>query len=41
VTVAQGTIEMTFDTYGHLMPGGREQARDAADVYLAQGTSPA
>jgi hypothetical protein len=25
---------MTFDQYGHLMPGSREQARELVDAYL-------
>jgi hypothetical protein len=27
-------IAMTFDTYGHLMPGGLDEAAAAADAYL-------
>jgi len=27
---------MTFDTYGHLMPGGLDEATAATDAYLAQ-----
>jgi hypothetical protein len=29
------TIGMTFDTYGHLMPGGLGEAAAAANAYLA------
>jgi hypothetical protein len=29
------TITMTFDRYGHLMPGGRDEARERVDAYLA------
>lgn len=25
---------MTFDRYGHLMPGGRDEARARVDAYL-------
>jgi hypothetical protein len=28
---------MTFDTYGHLMPGGLHEAAEAANAYLATG----
>ena len=29
------TIQMTFDRYGHLFPGSRDQARARMDEYLA------
>ena len=29
-------IAMTFDTYGHLMPGRLDETRAATDAYLAQ-----
>jgi hypothetical protein len=32
--VGHATIQMTFDRYGHLMPGSREQARELVDAYL-------
>ena len=32
--LGHATIQMTFDRYGHLMPGSREQARDLVDAYL-------
>jgi len=32
------TIAMTFDTYGHLMPGGLDEAAAAANAYLARQT---
>ena len=32
--MGHATIQMTFDQYGHLMPGSREQARELADAYL-------
>lgn len=38
ITEAMGhaTITMTFDRYGHLMPGGRDEARDRRRVPLRQ-----
>lgn len=36
VIMGHSTIAMTFDTYGHLMPGGLDEARTATDTYLAQ-----
>jgi len=35
VIMGHSTIAMTFDTYGHLLPGGLDEARAAADAYLA------
>lgn len=32
--MGHATIQMTFDRYGHLMPGSREQARVRLDAYL-------
>jgi integrase len=32
--LGHATIQMTFDRYGHLMPGSREQARELVDAYL-------
>lgn len=32
--MGHATIEMTFDIYGHLMPGGLEEAAAAADAYI-------
>jgi integrase len=29
-------VAMTFDTYGHLMPGGLDEAAMAANAYLAR-----
>jgi hypothetical protein len=29
---------MTFDTYGHLMPGGLDEAAERTNAYLAQLT---
>ncbi len=34
--MGHSTIAMTFDTYGHLMPGGLDEARAATDAYLVQ-----
>jgi hypothetical protein len=34
--MGHATIQMTFDQYGHLMPGGLEEAAAAADAYLAE-----
>jgi hypothetical protein len=36
VIMGHSTIAMTFDTYGHLMPGGLDEARTGTDAYLAQ-----
>jgi integrase len=36
--MGHATIVMTFDQYGHLMPGGLEDAREAMDAYLAGAT---
>lgn len=32
--MGHATIEMTFDQYGHLIPGSRDQARELVDSYL-------
>lgn len=39
--MGHSTIEMTFDRYGHLMPGSRDQARDLVDQYLEAAVSEA
>jgi integrase len=36
--MGHATIAMTFDTYGHLMPGGLDEAAAAANAYLASRT---
>jgi integrase len=36
VLMGHANIAMTFDRYGHLMPGGLEEAAAAADAYLAR-----
>lgn len=36
VIMGHATISMTFDTYGHLMPGGLDEAAAAANDYLAR-----
>ncbi len=33
--MGHATIQMTFDQYGHLMPGSRDEARELVDAYLA------
>jgi integrase len=40
--MGHSSIEITFNTYGHLMPGNREQTRERVDRYLdaAQVTKP-
>lgn len=35
--MGHSTITMTFDRYGHLMPGGRAEAAERVDRYLARG----
>lgn len=32
--MGHATIQMTFDQYGHLMPGGLDEAAERADAYL-------
>ena len=34
--MGHATIAMTFDTYGHLMPGGLDEAARATNAYLAR-----
>ena len=34
--MGHATIDMTFDQYGHLMPGGLEEAETAANAYLGR-----
>jgi integrase len=34
--MGHASITMTFDRYGHLMPGGRDEARDRVDGFLAR-----
>jgi integrase len=36
VIIGHATITMTFDTYGHLMPNGIDDAAAAANSYLAR-----
>jgi integrase len=33
--MGHASITTTFDRYGHLMPGGRDEARARVDAYLA------
>lgn len=35
--MGHATIQMTFDRYGHLMPGGLDEAAAAANAYLTAG----
>ncbi|MDP9223038.1 MAG: site-specific integrase, partial [Actinomycetota bacterium] len=37
--MGHATIGMTFDQYGHLMPGGLDEAAAAANAYLARATA--
>jgi integrase len=37
VIMGHATISMTFDVYGHMMPGGLEEAAASANAYLAAG----
>ena len=37
--MGHATIGMTFDQYGHLMPGGLEEAAAAANAYLARAAT--
>jgi len=39
--MGHSTIAMTFDHYGHLMPGALEEAAEAANAYLARQGGPA
>jgi integrase len=32
--MGHATIAITFDVYGHLMPGGEDEARERVDGYL-------
>jgi integrase len=38
--MGHSTIEMTFDRYGHLMPGSRDEARACVDAYLSEACGP-
>lgn len=33
-------IQTTFDTYGHLMPGSRDEVRERMDAYLESAARP-
>lgn len=39
--LGHASIQMTFDRYGHLMPGGRDQLRELLDSYLGDRLSEA
>jgi integrase len=34
--MGHGSIKVTFDTYGHLFPGSRDEVRERMDAYLGQ-----
>jgi integrase len=33
-------IQTTFDVYGHLLPGGRDEVRERMDAYLRRNGEP-
>ncbi len=37
--MGHANIAITFDRYGHLMPGNEAEARSLADAYLARDLS--
>jgi hypothetical protein len=37
--MGHANIAITFDLYGHLMPGSEGEAADALDLYLAAETA--
>lgn len=37
--MGHASIEITFDLYGHLMPGNEAEAAAALDAYLARADS--
>ena len=39
--MGHSSIRVTFDLYGHLMPGNEEQAADLLDGYLQRATEEA
>jgi integrase len=36
--MGHSSVTITFDRYGHLMPGNEEQAADRLDAYLEAAT---
>jgi integrase len=38
--MGHASIQMTFDVYGHLMPGKRDEVRAQVDAYLATELTP-
>ena len=34
--MGHASVSMTFDRYAHLMPDGRDQARERLDAYLGR-----
>jgi integrase len=39
--MGHANISETFDTYGHVMPGGEDEALARVDAYMAGGERPA
>jgi integrase len=37
--MGHASIQLTFDRYGHLMPGNEEEAAGLLDTYLAASSS--
>jgi len=37
--MGHGSVAITLDRYGHLMPGNGAEAADLLDAYLTAGTS--
>jgi len=37
--MGHATIQMTFDRYGHLMPGGLDEAAAVANAYLTSAST--
>lgn len=40
VVMGHASITITFDTYGHLMPGGEDEVRDRLNIYLNATAEP-
>jgi hypothetical protein len=38
--LGHSTVSITLDCYGHLMPGGEDEAADLLDAYLARAVDP-
>lgn len=39
--MGHASVSITFDLYGHLMPGNESEAADLLDAYLARSAAPA